>query len=157
MPISKNTKPLGGHPIGVSPQTSGILRQLEVERSRANYQYRVKISEQKAMKLRQYAYKLVYRWTREEKLQLLQTYGELSLVKNMRDDEEINRQLVETLLVNLSEGELNSIVQQVNYTERELVNNIQKLNKRHDSYMDRGLTAATNPNNSKNHIVENIF
>ena len=24
--------------------------------------------------------------------------------------------------------------------------NIQKLNKRHDSYMDRGLTAATNPN-----------
>lgn len=146
MPISKNTKPLGGHPIGVSPQTSGILRQLEVERSRANYQYRVKISEQKAMKLRQYAYKLVYRWTREEKLQLLQSYGELSLVKNMRDDEEINRQLVETLLVNLSEGELNSIVQQVNYTERELVNNIQKLNKRHDSYMDRGLTAATNPN-----------
>lgn len=146
MPISKNTKPLGGHPIGVSPQTSGILRQLEVERSRANYQYRVKISEQKAMKLRQYAYKLVYRWTREEKLQLLQTYGELSLVKNMRDDEEINRQLVETLLVNLSERELNSIVQQVNYTERELVNNIQKLNKRHDSYMDRGLTAATNPN-----------
>ena len=146
MPISKNTKSLAGHPIGVSPQTTGILRQLEVERSRANYQYRIKLSDQKAMKLRQYAYKLVYRWTREEKRQLLQSYGEYSLVKNPNDDEELNRQLVETLLVNLSEGELNSIVQEVNYTERELVNNIQKLNKRHDAYMDRPLTAATNPN-----------
>ena len=146
MPISKNTKSLAGHPIGVSPQTTGILRQLEVERSRANYQYRIKLSDQKAMKLRQYAYKLVYRWTREEKRQLLQSYGEYSLVKNPNDDEELNRQLVETLLVNLSEGELNSIVQEVNYTERELVNNIQKLNKRHDAYMDRPVTAATNPN-----------
>lgn len=146
MPISNNTTSISGHPIGVSPQTTGILRQLEIERSRANYQYRVKISEQKAMKLRQYAYKLVYRWTREEKLQLLQSYGDLSLVRNRNDNEEINRQLVETLLINLSEGELNSIVQQVNYTERELVNNIGKLNKRHDAYLDRGFTAATNPN-----------
>ena len=63
MPISNNTTSISGHPIGVSPQTTGILRQLEIERSRANYQYRVKMSEQKAMKLRQYAYKLVYRWT----------------------------------------------------------------------------------------------
>lgn len=139
MPISNNTNALAGHEIGTSSQTSGITKQLEVERSRANYQYRIQISEQKAMKLRQYAYKMVYRWTINEKLQMIQSYGELDLVKNKNDEEEINRQLVETLLVNLSEGELNAIVQQVNYTERELMNNINRLNNHHSAELEAAM------------------
>lgn len=121
--------------IGRTPGLHGTVSDLDLERNRDNYRYRVKIGEEKVKKLRTYAYRMVYRYTREEMLGLLASYGEIGLVNNQNDIEEIRRQLVETLLVNLTEAELNQIVQNVNQQTKKLMNTIGQYNKKADARM----------------------
>lgn len=121
--------------IGRTPGLRGTVGDLDLERNRDNYRYRVKIGEEKVKKLRTYAYRMIYRYTREEMLGLLASYGEISLVNDQNDLEEIRRQLVETLLVNLTEAELNQIVQNVNQQTKKLMNTIGQYNKKADARM----------------------
>ena len=131
--------------IGRTPGLRGTVDDLDLERNRDNYRYRVEIGEEKVKKLRTYAYRMVYRYTREEMLGLLASYGEIRLVKNQNDIEEIRRQLVETLLVNLTESELNQIVQNVNQQTKKLINIIGQYNKKADARM-AGYTNTPSPN-----------
>lgn len=121
--------------IGRTPGLHGDLAGLDKERNRDNYRYRIKIGEEKVKKLRTYAYRMIYRYTKEEMLGLLASYGEISLVKDQNNLEEIRRQLVETLLVNLTESELNQIVQNVNQQTKKLMNTIGQYNKKADARM----------------------
>lgn len=121
--------------IGKTPGLHGDLAGLDKERNRDNYRYRIKIGEEKVKKLRTYAYRMIYRYTKEEMLGLLASYGEISLVKDQNNLEEIRRQLVETLLVNLTESELNQIVQNVNQQTKKLMNTIGQYNKKADARM----------------------
>jgi len=127
-----------------------ISGQLDRERNRSNYRYRVKINEAKVQKLREYAYRLVQKWTREEKIVLIQSYGDISQLGDRNNDEEVNRQLVETLLLNLTESQLNQIVQEVNQSSNEMLQQIKQVNREHMDQARKGLSDAKKNSYSRN-------
>lgn len=117
--------------VGISDNSrdySTVGKQLDRERSRANY--REKISDAKLTKIRQYAYRLVYSWTRDEKIEMIRSYGEIDLLPKGASEDEINKQLVETLIINLPESELNSIVAQASHKQNRLMSEVNSAVKR---------------------------
>ena len=117
--------------VGISDNSkdySTVGKQLDRERSRANY--REKISDAKLTKIRQYAYRLVYSWTRDEKIEMIRSYGEIDLLPKGASDDVINKQLVETLIINLPESELNSIVAQASHKQNRLMSEVNSAVKR---------------------------
>ena len=129
MPIQDNTKSIGRQYDG----PNAIVAALDTERSRAAFRQRVKARESKALELKEYCYRYVYRWTLEEKLSIINSYGEISLVQNRNDDNEVTNQLVETLLINLSDKELNQIIADVNKNTIELQQKMKTFSKNADA------------------------
>lgn len=132
MPIYGNTTGLPSSNPSIGRQYTGpnaIMAGLDTERSRAAFRQRIKARESKALELREYAYKYVYRWTLQEKISLINSYGEIDRLQNPNNQDEVNNQLVETLLINLSEAELNQIVANVNAQEQELKQQMQIFTK----------------------------
>lgn len=129
MAISDNTTQIGRTYTGPNP----ILAGLDTERSRAAFRQRVKARESKAVQLKEYCWRYCSRWTLEEKLSLISSYGEISLVKNRNDSNEVTERLVETLLINLTDKELNQIVADVNKSTVELQQTMKTYAKNADS------------------------
>lgn len=132
MPIYGNTTGLPSNNPSIGRQYTGpnaIMAGLDTERSRAAFRQRIKARESKALELREYAYKYIYRWTLQEKVSLINSYGEIDRLQNPNNPDEVNNQLVETLLINLSEAELNQIVANVNAQEQELKQKMQTFTK----------------------------
>ena len=130
MPIYGNTTGLPSNNPSIGRQYTGpnaIMAGLDTERSRSAFRQRIKARESKALELREYAYKYIYRWTLQEKVSLINSYGEIDRLQNPNNPDEVNNQLVETLLINLSEAELNQIVANVNAQEQELKQKMQTL------------------------------
>ena len=134
MPVNGNSIPGPDGSIGrryTGP--NAVVAGLDTERSRAAFKQRVKAKESKALELREYTYRYIYRWTLEEKLAIINSYGEIDLVQDRSDHNEVNNQLVETLLINLTEAELNQIVSNVNAQTAELTQKMKTFSKNADA------------------------
>lgn len=164
MPIYGNTTGLPSSNPSIGRQYTGpnaIMAGLDTERSRAAFRQRIKARESKALELREYAYKYVYRWTLQEKISLINSYGEMDRLQNPNNPDEVNNQLVETLLINLSEAELNQIVANVNAQEQELKQKMQTFTKNAKSRgqmtgvtQARGARAADFYNNQNQNSIQ---
>jgi len=119
------------HNIGRNQQLSGLMAELDKERNRSNYRYRAKIKEEKVQKLREYTYIYVNKFSLQEKLSLIASYGDITLIKNRNDNEEVTQQLVESILINLSEAQLNSIVTDVNSERIRLATALETMSRTH--------------------------
>jgi hypothetical protein len=91
--------------------------------ARANYADKI-LSDSKLQRLRKYVFKMVSGWMLEDKKRILAEYG--ALTGSMKDDE-LNKRLVETLIINLREEDLDLLMRDIISDESKMIKEVTRI------------------------------
>lgn len=81
----------------------------QISREVNRHNYGLLLSDQKMNELRKIIYRMVSRWSRRDKINLIATYGDGNLIRGSENDGQINRILTETLIINMDAEKLESL------------------------------------------------
>ena len=130
MPNSNNnTTPLSSGTLGTRNFSNYTARQISSEISRNNYRT-VVVSDQRMQKFRNSVFKMVSKWGRYDKLNILTEYGDISSVGNNPSDDVLNRALTESIIIHLEPNELEQLYKDIIIETESLKKDIKKLNTR---------------------------
>ena len=103
-----------------SKQMSGYTAQaVSTAVARNNYQT-LSLSDARVQELRKYVYKMVTAWSFAHKMNIISQYGDSSLVGANPDETTLNKQVTETLIINMKQEDLEILLKDIKTDEREI-------------------------------------
>jgi hypothetical protein len=98
--------------------------------ARNNYRRSV-VSDSKMKRLREYVFKMVSNWPYEDKYNIIREYGDASLLKTNPSKERLNRQVTETLIINMKQEDLEILLKDIIVDESRISKEVKTIrNKR---------------------------
>lgn len=146
MPSNNNTTSLSSHGIGSGGFTSSAARMISNQISRSNLEMQRK-SDVKVKKFYDSVYQLVVSMSTEEKMSILTSYGDIDQLGSKASEVEINAKVAESLIIHLSERDIEGLLAQVRLENKKIVQNatkeIQKRSSAAASLRKQGFNAGT--------------
>ena len=126
MPGSRNNT----EGVGLHAELSGIEREINKTISAANYRSALSIPESKLGELRKYVLSWVSSsWTREEKIRILQEYGNASLLKKGISQNALNSEVTESIITNLSKSTLEKLMNDIKVKEGRFERDVKQISR----------------------------
>lgn len=97
--------------------------------ARANYQ-KLKMSDARVAQLRQYLYQMVVTWNESDMVKLLQEYGDLDLLRGRASKTNLAQQLVEAMIINMSQSDLEVLLKDIQVDERKMVKEVKNIKEK---------------------------
>lgn len=121
-----------GSGVGVRDFKDATARALSLSISKGNYQQAMKTDE-KFRLFNQYVYAMVSKWSVEDKLNIISEYGDSTQLGNNPSEDQINRICAMSIIVNLSQADLELLVSDVKMQIEKLRSKARKLNRKRSS------------------------
>jgi hypothetical protein len=95
--------------------------------ARANYES-LTLSDSKINELRKYVYKMVSGWGMQDKLRIISEYGDYGLLGGGMNEAKVNKQLTETLIINMKQEDLEILLKDIKNSERDITKDVRDVN-----------------------------
>lgn len=126
MPSSiENTTSLGGMSGRITKRQFADITSRSVSGAiaRSNYQ-RFIMSNAKLQKLRIYVFKMVSNWSYEDKWNIIREYGDSNLLRNNPSEGKLNKQVTETLIINMKQEDLEILLKDIVVDEMKIAKDV---------------------------------
>jgi predicted hydrocarbon binding protein len=122
---SGNTTPLGaGEGTSFTARDFRDTNAKMISQTIARENYRSKgMSNAKLSELRKYVFKMVTGWTNDTKMRIISEYGDMSQLRSS-NPEEVNRQVTETLIINLKPEDAEILLRDIKINERKIFKDV---------------------------------
>jgi hypothetical protein len=97
--------------------------------ARENYQTLNAISNSKVEELRKYIYKMASSWSTSHKMRIISEYGDSSLLGPSPNETQLNKQLAETLIINMKKEDLEILLKDIKIDERQVVRDVKEIRR----------------------------
>jgi hypothetical protein len=127
---SGNTTPLGaGEGTSFTARDFRDTNAKMISQTIARENYRSKtLSNAKLGELRKYVFKMVTGWTNDTKMRIISEYGDMSQLRSS-NPEEVNRQVTETLIINLKPEDAEILLRDIKVNERKLYSDVSSIQR----------------------------
>jgi hypothetical protein len=127
---SNNTTPLGageGTSFTARDFRDANAKMISQTIARENYRSNA-LSGSKLSELRKYVFKMVNGWSNETKMRIISEYGDSSQLRSA-NPEEVNRQVTETLIINLKPEDAEILLRDIRVKEKKLYRDVEQINR----------------------------